>query len=307
MKIKRGSLSYLGAFERNAGLALKLAVLGMGLYATSSYATTVTYNDFSSTAGLTTVGSTRTATTSDGTVLRLTPSASNQSGAAYSTSAVTLGANATFSTTFQFRFTNPGGINPADGITFVLAANPTGLGANGGGLGYAGVANSVAVEFDTFNNGYSSNHVGIDTNGNLTDYARTNVYGVSTCDFSSGLGAGCMSNGDLWTATLGYDGTSLTARLYDPAMGSTFAAITNYNINIASLLGTNQAYVGFTGSTGAGYENQDIVNWRFSNTTQLLSPVPEPKTYAMLLSGLGLIGFIAFRRSKGGHGTMAIA
>ena len=32
--------------------------------------------------------------------------------------------------------------------------------------------------------------------------------------------------------------------------------------------------------------------------TVTLSPVPEPRTYAMLLAGLGLVGFTAFRRKR---------
>ncbi len=32
----------------------------------------------------------------------------------------------------------------------------------------------------------------------------------------------------------------------------------------------------------------------------LLSPVPEPETYAMLLAGLGLIGMVAYRRKVSG-------
>lgn len=86
------------------------------------------YPDFSSTAGLTFVGNVSTPTTTlDGTVLRVTPADTSQQGAAYSTTGVTLGASDTFSTTVEFRFTGTGGIDPADGITFVLAANPTNL------------------------------------------------------------------------------------------------------------------------------------------------------------------------------------
>src|SRR5450755_1778073 len=107
-------------------------------------ATTVTYNGFASPSPpLTSVGSTGAVVTGDGTVMRITPAAPGQSGAFYSTAPITLGANDTFSTQFQFRFTNTGGIDPADGITFVLAQNATGLGVGGGGLGYLGVANSV--------------------------------------------------------------------------------------------------------------------------------------------------------------------
>jgi uncharacterized repeat protein (TIGR02543 family) len=42
---------------------------------------------------------------------------------------------------------------PADGYVFVIAANSNSLGQVGGGLGYAGIANSVGIEFDFYNNG----------------------------------------------------------------------------------------------------------------------------------------------------------
>ena len=77
-----------------------------------------------------------------------------------------------------------------------------------------------------------------------------------------------MSNGDLWTANISYDGSNLTVIITDPAEASSFTAINNYAINLASLLGQNTAYVGFTSGTGGGWENHDIVNWTFANTVQ---------------------------------------
>jgi len=271
----------------------------------AAHATTVTFPNFADTTGLTLVGSTATAVTGDGTVLRLTPAVDGESGAAYSTTPITLGAKDTFSTTFQFRITDPGGIAPADGITFVLAASPTGLGTGGGDLGYGGVPNSVAVEFDTFDNGGadgdSSNHVAIDVGGHIDDGTAlgdadlTNLYGVSSCGF--GFSKGCLSNGDLWTATIGYNGADLTVKVFDPAEGTTFTAISAVALPVATDLGTSSAFAGFTAGTGAGNENQDIVNWSFSNTLSLAG-VPEPATWAMMLMGFGGMGAAMRTRRK---------
>jgi Legume lectin domain/PEP-CTERM motif len=221
---------------------------------------------------------------------------------------------------------NPGGINPADGFTFVLAANPTGLGGEGFGLGYAGVPNSVAIEFDTFYNGPgsvagngaspnrddldsannpSSNHVAIDTSGHLTNTDLTNVYGIGSCGFTTGTPVessnavpGCLSNGDVWTANISYNGSQLSVVLRDPTEGASFVALSNVSIDLASLLGTDQAFVGFTASTGAGNQDTDILDWSFANTTQLAGGgVPEPASWALMIAGFGLIGAAA-RRSR---------
>jgi hypothetical protein len=262
-----------------------------------------TYNG--TTQGLTLVGNANTASTSDGTVLRITPGLIGQSGAVYSTTAVPLGTGGTFSTQFQFRFTGQGGIDPADGIVFVLATNTTGLGQAGGGLGYQGTnGNSVGIEFDTYENGgadSSSNHVAIDTNGVLTDTALVNVYGIAHCDFDNGYTEpGCMSNGDLWTVNISYNGTNLTVTLSDPREGTTFTALNNYPINIASILGQNTAYVGFSASTGSGFENHDIVTWTFANTVQIsgVPTVPALSRWAlgMVTVLLVVIAFLMFRR-----------
>lgn len=274
--------------------AASLAVAALCAVAPAQAGVVLDYNSFAGACGttLTCVGNTGVS----GTALRVTPASAFQSGAGYSTTAITLGAGATFSTTFQFRMTNTGGIAPADGITFVLAKNATGLGAAGGGLGYQNVANSVAVEFDTYNNGGSdlgSNHVAVDTNGVLSNQAAANPYGVATCDFggNSYLATGCMSNGHVWTATINYDGALLNVFLQDGA-NAVQHLISNYAIDIAATLGTNDAFVGFTGGTGSGFENQDILSWKLANDTSI--SVPEPGALSLL--SLGLLGLAGLRR-----------
>ena len=174
-------------------LARIVAGLGVGLMATAliapANATTFSYAPFSVNAcgtSLHCVGDSST----PGTVLQINPSVASATGAAYSTSAVPLGTGDTFSTTFQFQITQTGGIDPADGFTFVVAASSSGLGGAGQGLGYDGVGNSVAIEFDTYYNNTidnSSNHVAVDVSGDVAnEQAAANPYGNGSCGFAGG-------------------------------------------------------------------------------------------------------------------------
>jgi hypothetical protein len=281
-----------------ASAALALCALAP----TAQAGVVISYPTFTGACGstLTCVGNTSVTGSGD---LRLTPATSNQAGAGYSTTAIALGAGATFSSTFQFRFTNTGGIDPADGITFVLAQSATGLGGLGGGLGYAGVGNSVAIEFDTYNNGEAggSNHVAVDVNGVLNNFASANPYGQSNCTTGNNIRQGCMSNGSIWSATVSYDGTTKLLNVFLQDGGNAIEhLITDYSIDLAATLGTTSAFVGFTGATGAGYENQDILNWRLANDTSLGNPnrLPEPTSLALLtLAGLASIGASRRRRA----------
>lgn len=248
-------------------------MLVAGLVAPPLLAANFQYSDFSSTAGLSLVGS----ATQNGNVLRLTPADYYQAGAAWYNTQVPVAGG--FQTTFQFQFSDFGSLI-ADGITFTIQpGSAAALGSWGGDLGYGGIGNSLAVEFDTYNNGEfndpNENHVGIDLNGSME-----HSLGVAT---PSGL----MADGSVHTARITYAGGNLSVFLDDLS-----TPLLNEPLNLGSLVSLNagQAYVGLTGGTGAGYENQDILNWSFQS-------VPEPGQYA-LAAGLGLIGFAAYRRCR---------
>ena len=126
--------------------------------------TAIDYPDFSSTAGLNLVGD----AAQFGTVLRLTPAAAQKHGAAWFTTPQEVGNG--FVTTFQFRLT---GGNVADGFAFVIQKSPDGdnaLGGFGSDLGYAGIPDSVAVEFRPhkhFPNEFPVPYVSVQTRGAL--------------------------------------------------------------------------------------------------------------------------------------------
>lgn len=266
-----------------ASAALALAALAPQAQA----ALVIDYASFAGACGvtLTCVG----ATAASGSDLRLTPAAFNTAGAGFSTTAISLGAGATFSTTFQFRMSQAGGIDPADGFTFVVSKASSGLGGLGGGLGYQGVGNSVAIEFDTYNNGEvgASNHVGIDVNGSLASLAPVSPYGISGCTGGNYGATGCMSNGKIWSAYVNYDGTTKKLNVSVQEAGSALIQlITNFDIDIATALGTNDAFVGFTAATGSGWQNHDILSWQLANDTSIVTNpggrLPEPASLALL-------------------------
>jgi len=86
----------------------------------------------------------------------LTQNENNQFGAIWSESFIDLSSDFTISANLNFGDRDaPGpGISDigADGIAFVLQGQCNGEGNIGGGIGYAGIENSIAVEFDDFQN-----------------------------------------------------------------------------------------------------------------------------------------------------------
>ncbi|MES1209619.1 MAG: L-type lectin-domain containing protein, partial [Pseudomonadota bacterium] len=178
------------------------AVLPIG----AAHATTVTFPDFSSTAGLTLSADAATVVTTDGAVLRLTPAQEGKSGSAFGTELIGV---QQFTSSFSFRMTNAGGMTDcngrvgADGFTFTVQPVSHSIGSNGGGLGIEAVNPAVSVEFDTFCNDMidpSSSHIGVDVNGD--------VHSLITHDVTPFL-----NDGNRWYAWVEYNGATLTVRV----------------------------------------------------------------------------------------------
>ena len=206
--------------------------------------------------------------------LQLTPALNSQTGAAWNNTAYNF---KSFSTQFDF-IIGPSLGGGADGFTFSVidaSYNPnTAIGGGGGGLGYLGLANSIAVEFDTWNNGsidgFNDNHVGINQNGDTNSLARQNLpFSLET------------DNASNWhTANISLDASGLLSLAIDGTDWLSYT-LSGYSNNV---------YFGFTGATGGAIDGHYIDNWSMNIN------VPEPAT--LTLFGFGLLGLGFARRRK---------
>lgn len=164
-----------------------------------------------------------------------------------------------FSTQFTFQLTNPG----ADGITFAIQNNnSTIVGAVGGALAYQGIGNSVAIKFDLYDNsGEGINSTGIYVNGAFPDVPANDLTGTGID----------LHSGDVFLVSLTYDGTTLTEKITDTATAATVTY--TYVINIPTTIGSNTAYIGFTGGTGGATVTADVLTWNYSLLPSPAAPV----------------------------------
>jgi len=193
--------------------------------------------------------------------LRLTPAAGGQEGAAWYTLEKQF-VGYEFSTTFQFQmadnFDSPGG---SDGFVFAIQnAVPNYLAGGGGTLGYHNLPSSLVVEFDTFQNSEagdpSESHISIHTNGT----------GPNSWLESLSLGSyntnPILDDANVHTAKITYTPGSLSIYLDNLTTPKLTVAV---DLADKLALTDGRAWIGFTGTTGGGWQTHDILNWSFDS------------------------------------------
>jgi hypothetical protein len=276
------TFSRRGSFVKEMLSVIVAIVLGCRVAAAD---TLVNFPDFSSTSGLSLQGTASTV----GNVLRVSgTSGASNAGSAWDTTQQPVASG--FSTTFRFQITQLSGINDddgnngGDGFALVIQnSSGTALGATGGGMGYGGITNSVAVEFDTFRNALigdpNGNHISIHTGGTA---ANSNLE-----DHSLGIAANLpnMSDGNTHTAGILYLPGTMTVSLDG-------ADVLTVPLNLSTKLNLNSgsAWLGFTAGFSGASENHDILNWSVSTA------VPEPSSSVLVWAGLLSLISCKFRR-----------
>ena len=216
-----------------------------------------------------------------------------------------LAVNGGFEATFSMIMSDPKGHptdqsqqdNPgADGIAFVIqASGKQQLGIGNSGMGYMYIPNSLAVEFDVWQNdqglygGFESRqHVAVQSMGRLANRAEhtpvVTELGTSQNAFLGGAqlpqGAYDMKSGKPVNVKVQYVPGVLNIFLMDVNAQQPVASVAVDLGNLLGLQDGTSALVGFTASGSGAWQKQAIGNLAFVN-------VPEPSTLMML--GLGVL------------------
>jgi GxGYxYP putative glycoside hydrolase C-terminal domain/Legume lectin domain len=153
-----------------------------------------------------------------------------------------------------------GGTRAADGASFCIqnsSSGPTARGGGGGGLGVSGIIPSLELELNLYSGGGQNVGYTVLTNG-LTGAsgANGNYYTPGNVN---------VAGGDPINVTVNYANGQMALTFTDTVARTSFS--TNLTVgDLTQLLGTNAAWVGFTGADGAATSVQTISNFSFNST-----------------------------------------
>ncbi|EGZ20724.1 hypothetical protein PHYSODRAFT_494164 [Phytophthora sojae] len=251
-----------------------------------------------------------------GTALRLTASQSFLTGAAWYPRQMNVREG--FSTTFSFRAANPSTVcrvmdnvhtncrsRGGDGFAFVVhndVQQELALGSGGMALGYGGLQNALAVEFDTWFNpellDVYENHISVHVSGNGGVVQPNHTYSLGSTSnlpdltedthmvrivykpnldesmiFDEAFTASTLA-GNFFSSGAWRSGIGLLA-IYLDDMNSPALTVPLRIENTLELY-HGRAWVGFTGATGANaWQTLDILSWDFHSLRRNIVSTPQ--------------------------------
>ncbi|MFD2607502.1 VCBS domain-containing protein [Euzebyella marina] len=183
------------------------------------------------------------------TEVRLTEAINDQSGQAFSFN--TIDFNKSFNFTFEaYLGNNDGG---ADGVAMVFHNDPAGstaIGANGIGMGAAGIQNGIVLELDTYFNSANEGDI-VNDHTMIWDTDQQSGAGLLT----TAVDFGNLEDGAWHSVNVIWNASSQTIRYYvDDILAGVFTGdlVTDY------FAGENNVYFGYTASTGGAVNEQRV-------------------------------------------------
>jgi len=186
-----------------------------------------------------------------------------------------------FVTEFRFRIICKGG-GGADGLAFLIAG--TSQARIGTGLGYNGITNSIAVEFDTWLNSNlgdpNDHHISVHSRGPL----------ANTSDESASLGLYTPPNdfSDGLVHKVRIDYVPGTLRVF---LDNLITPVLTVAVDLGTLLSlpTGNAWIALTAGSGSSFENHDISAWSYTGLpTNLVITLTAPADKSAFVSGTSI-------------------
>jgi len=213
---------------------------------------------------------------------RLTPNQTSQVGAVWYQKKLDISQLGSLYISFTFRTVGRG----ADGFAFVLQADSSSaIGEGGCGIGYQGIKNSVAIEFDTYCtydrcNDPDGNHISIQTRYSEPNSAHHHYSLSCTKNLESDYGV-MLNDGKIHHAKLVYDHS--TKKMHVSVDG--LWIIRDVQIDLNKVLNQSSCWMGFTAATGGLCQAHDILTFTTCSTTTVGESSRNRTEYVLYSAG----------------------
>lgn len=204
--------------------------------------------------------------------IRLTDTRQNLSGAVWLKRKINL--NSSFNIKFKFKISEGNNYNcedisypGADGLSLVFQNfNPYPIGSSGGGIGYDGIPNSLAIEIDLFSNDSTQIENFYDPNGNHIAIQSANNYSNSSKHSQGYLIA---INPDIfqiypetqYCCMVDYDSEKNSMKVFLDSSFKFSSPVLDIDLNLPLIINlddNSESFIGFTSATGCATQNHDI-------------------------------------------------